>query len=97
MRIDSSLPAVSLGLVPARRAVMPVAPAPAASGPQREAPPRPEGLPTARGHASLWPTAVPDARATGLRVWQAIEAYTTVRDGDRRDYLRRVMGLETVA
>jgi hypothetical protein len=98
MRIDTHLAGVYLGsaaVLP--RAVMPVPPAPAAPAPQREAGPRHEGGPSAQGYASIWPAAAIDARAAGLRVRQAIEAYTAVRDGDQRDYLRRVMGLETTA
>ncbi len=98
MRIDTHLTGVypgSAAVLP--RPVMPVAPAATAPAPQREAGPRPEGAPSARSDASIWPAAALDARAVALRVRQAIEAYTTVRDGDQRDYLRRVMGLETTA
>lgn len=96
MRIDAHLTGVYLGPAAALpRLVMPVAPAAAAPASQREAGPGPAGLPSARSYASIWPAGVVDARAVALRVRQAIEAYTAVRDGDQRDYLRRVMGLET--
>ena len=98
MRIDTQLTGVYPGPAAVRpRPVSPVAQAAAPPAPQREAGPRPEGPWSARSGASLWPAAALDARAVALRVRQAIEAYTTVRDGEQRDYLRRVMGLETTA
>jgi hypothetical protein len=35
-----------------------------------------------------------DATGLSLRVRHALQAYSMVRDGDRRDYLHRVFGLE---
>ena len=98
MRIDSHLPAVYLGAASAvPRTVVPVAATASAPPPQREATRPAEAPPLARWVAGAWPAAALDAREAGLRVRQAIEAYTTVRDGDQRDYLRRVMGLEATA
>ena len=98
MRIDSQLPAVYLGSASAvPRAVVPVAATAPAPPPQRVTARPAEVPPLARWASGAWPAAAIDARQAGLRVRQAIEAYTAVRDGEQRDYLRRVMGLEATA
>jgi hypothetical protein len=98
MRIDSQLPAVYLGSASAvPRTVVPVAATAPAPPPQRETARSAEAPALARWASGAWPAAAIDARQAGLRVRQAIEAYTAVRDGEQRDYLRRVMGLEATA
>lgn len=100
MRIDNHLPAVYLGgaaVLP--RTVSPVAPATARSAAERQSSAlRPDSPPVGDvRQGGPWSSAALDVRHVGLRVRQAIEAYTIVRDGSQREYLRRVMGLDATA
>jgi len=77
-------------------AVAPVAPAnslaPAATAPQTYTP---ERLEAARQMAAAIAVGTGiDAAGLSLRARHAVHAYATVRDGDRRDYLHRVFGLD---
>lgn len=55
----------------------------------------PERLDAARQMAAaIAVTTGIDAAGLSLRARHALHAYSTVRDGDRRDYLHRVFGLD---
>ena len=47
--------------------------------------------------ATLGVGSVSDTAGLSLHARRAVNAYADVRDGDRREYLHRVLGLETTA
>ena len=97
VRIDSGIAASYGGLL--TRWSPPIAPV-AAGGAAAPAvaPPvayTPERLDAARQMAAAIAVSTGiDATGLSLRARQAMYAYSMVRDGDRRDYLHRVFGLE---
>jgi hypothetical protein len=71
------------------------APAPAVSAPVTYTP---ERLDAARQMAAAIAVSTGiDATGLSLRARHAVHAYSAVRDGDRREYLHRVFGLEDQA
>ena len=97
MRIETSI-AASYGGSLTRRAgaIAPVAasqaPAPAVAATQTYTP---ERLEAARQMAAaIAVTTGIDATGLSLRARHAVHSYSMVRDGDRRDYLHRVFGLD---
>lgn len=101
MRVDTSL-ALGYGtaLAPWSRPVTPVAPArPAESVLARPPTYTPERLEAARQMAAHLGLAgrVAEEAGLSLQARRAVHAYSGVRDGDRRDYLHRVLGLEARA
>jgi hypothetical protein len=99
VRID--LPVIApYGGLPAAwpQAVTAVAPiAPADSSVARAAVASPEVLEAARRMALGIVRAPLDSAGLTLRGRQALSAYSSVRDGDSRDYYRRVLGFEARA
>lgn len=97
MRIESGIAASYGGSLV--RWSPPIAPVAANSAPAAAvAPPvtyTPEALDAARQMAAaIAVTTGMDATGLSLRARHAMHAYSMVRDGDRRDYLHRVFGLE---
>ncbi len=97
MRIESGIAASYGGSLarwspPIAPVAASLAPAPAVSAPVTYTP---ERLDAARQMAAaIAVTTGIDASGLSLRARHAMHAYSMVRDGDRRDYLHRVFGLD---
>jgi len=98
VRVETSLaPSYGTALAPWPRPVTPVAPAAPPESVLSRAPAyTPERIEAARQMAAQLGLAgsLTDDAGLSHKARRAVHAYTGVRDGDRREYLHRVLGLE---